>query len=69
MDQFYSREKFIEYVNTDSAETETYITNEKIMDNLFVKSLGGHWSAGFKFALGSSTRENYEFATEIITFN
>lgn len=66
MDQFYSREKFIEYVNTDSAETETYITSERIIDNLFVKSLGDHWSAGFKFGLGSSTRENYEFSTELL---
>jgi hypothetical protein len=66
MDQFYSREKFIEYVNTDSAKTETYITNERILDNLFVRSLGDHWSAGFKLALGSSTVENYEFATEVL---
>jgi len=26
------------------------------MDNLFVKSLGEHWSAGIKWRLGSSTR-------------
>jgi hypothetical protein len=66
MDQFYSKEKFIEYANTDSAITETYTTNEIRMDNLFVKSLGEHWSAGFKMALGSSTRENYEFSTEVL---
>jgi hypothetical protein len=66
MDQFYSREKFIKYVNTDSAKTETYITSERIMDNLFVRSLGDHWSAGLKLALGSSTVENYEFSTELL---
>jgi hypothetical protein len=66
LDQFYSREKFIEYVNTDSSETQTYITNERLMDNLFVKSLGDHWSAGVRWGLGSSTRENYEFSTEFL---
>ncbi len=66
MDQFYNREKFIENVNTDSANTNTYITSEKIMSNLFVKSLGDHWSAGFKWNLGSSTRENYSFRTDIL---
>ena len=66
MDQFYNREKFIENVNTDSANTNTYITSEKIMSNLFVKSLGDHWSAGFKWNLGSSTHENYSFRTDIL---
>jgi hypothetical protein len=66
MDQFYNREKFIENVNTDSASTSTYITSEKSMSNLFVKSLGDHWSAGFKWNLGSSTRENYHFRTNIL---
>ncbi len=36
------------------------------MDNLFVKSLGEHWSAGLKWRLGSSTRENYGFVTGIL---
>jgi hypothetical protein len=66
LDQFFNREKFIEYPNTDSVETEIYNTNEKSMDNLFVRSLGDHWSAGLKWSLGSSTRENYLFATEIL---
>jgi len=66
LDQFYNREKFIEYVNTDSAETETFITNERSMNNLFVKSLGNHWSAGFRWELGSSTHENYKFSTEFL---
>jgi hypothetical protein len=63
-DQFYNREKFIENVNTDSAATTTYITSERFMNNLFVKSLGDHWSAGLMWSLGSSTRENYRFRTE-----
>jgi hypothetical protein len=66
MDQFYNREKFIENVNTDSARSSTYITSERSMNNLFVKSLGEHWSAGFKWMLGSSTRENYGFRTDIL---
>ncbi len=66
LDQFYNREKFIENVNTDSSETTTYVTNEKFMNNLFVKSLGDHWSTGFVWSLGSSTRENYKFRTELL---
>ena len=66
LDEFYNREKYIENVNTDSASTSTYITSATSLDNLFVKSLGEHWSAGFKWRLGSSTRENYEFTTEFL---
>ncbi len=66
MDQFYNREKFIENVNTDSAETTTYVTSDRAMNNLFVKSLGNHWSAGLLWTIGSSTRENYRFRTEFL---
>ena len=66
LDQFYNREKFIENVNTDSVSTSTYSTSALFIDNLFVKSLGDHWSAGLKWRLGSSTRENYKFATEFL---
>ena len=66
MDQFYNREKFIENVNTDSASASNYITSRKSMDMLFVKSLGEHWSAGFKLDLGSSTRENFRFRTDFM---
>jgi hypothetical protein len=66
MDQFYNREKFIENVNTDSASSSTYITNEKSLNMLFVKSFGDHWSAGFKLDLGSSTRENYGLRTDFL---
>jgi hypothetical protein len=66
LDHFYNREKFIEYANTDSSVTETYVTSERVMNNLFVKSLSDHWSAGLNWKLGSSTRENYQFATEFL---
>jgi len=66
LDQFYNREKFIENVNTDSASSSTYITSATFMNNLFVKSLGEHWSAGIRWSLGSSTRENYGFRAEFL---
>jgi uncharacterized C2H2 Zn-finger protein len=66
MDQFYDRERFLENTDTDSSLSSTYITNRKQIDMLFVKSLGDHWSAGIKFDIGSSTRENYELKTEIL---
>jgi hypothetical protein len=66
MDQFYNREEFIENVNTDSASSDTYITSERMANFLFVKSLGDHWSAGFTWDLGSSTRENYNFRTNFL---
>ncbi|MFZ0280247.1 MAG: hypothetical protein WAL29_01250 [Bacteroidales bacterium] len=66
IDQFYNREKFIENVNTDSVISSTYITSATSIDNLFVKSIGEHWSVGAKWRIGSSTRENYGFLTEIL---
>lgn len=66
MDNFYNREKFIEYPNTDSVETSTFIKSSRRMNNLFVKSIGDHWSAGLKWNLGSSTYENYNFTTEFL---
>ena len=66
MDHFFDREKFIENVNTDSAVTSTYTTSSLRVNNLFVKSLGEHWSAGLIWDLGSSTRENYDFTTDIL---
>lgn len=66
IDQFYNREKFIENVNTDSASSSIYVTSATTMDNLFVKSIGEHWSAGIKWRLGSSTRENIGFGAEFV---
>jgi len=66
IDQFYNREKFIENVNTDSASSSVYVTGATFVDNLFVRSLGDHWSAGFKWRLVSSTGENFNFRTEFL---
>lgn len=66
MDHFYQQDKYIDYPKTDSTVTSTYSTSSLRMNNLFVKSLNNHWSAGLKWELGSSTRENYNFRTEIL---
>ncbi|OFY68474.1 MAG: hypothetical protein A2V64_00165 [Bacteroidetes bacterium RBG_13_43_22] len=66
MDHFYQHEKFIENPNTDSVDISSYATSSASMQNLYVKSLGDHWSAGLIWALGSSTRENYRFVTEML---
>jgi hypothetical protein len=61
----YNRESFIEYEEDDTVKS-SFVTSEKVIENLFVKSLGEHWSAGLKWVLGSSTRMNYDFATQIL---
>jgi hypothetical protein len=61
LDQSNNKQRFIE----DGVETE-YIRGEKSINNLFVKSLGNHWSAGLKWDLGASTSENYNFNTEFL---
>ena len=61
MDHFYQREKFIENVNTDSASTSTYPSSRMRIRSLFVKSLNDHWSAGLRWEMSESTRENYNF--------
>jgi len=66
MDQFYNRDKFIDYAGTDTAVTNIYSTTRNSMDNLYVKSLNEHWSAGLFWSLGSSTRANYTFQTEFL---
>jgi hypothetical protein len=66
MDHFFNREKFIENVNTDSASTSTYTTSALMINNLFAKSLSEHWSAGLRWDLGSSTRENFNFRTDFL---
>jgi len=62
MDQNYSQRRVID----DEGGDTTYVTNEFQGDNLFVKSLGDHWSAGVKLNIGSSTRENYDFRTDLL---
>ncbi|MCX6302685.1 MAG: hypothetical protein NTW82_10925 [Bacteroidia bacterium] len=62
LDQFYNQRRVIE----DEVFDTTYKTNEFRGDNLFVKSLGDHWSAGAKWNIISSTRENYDFRTDFL---
>jgi hypothetical protein len=62
MDQNYSQRRVID----DEGGDTTYISNEFEGDNLFVKSLGEHWSAGIKWKIGSSTRENYDLRTDLL---
>lgn len=62
LDQFYNQRRVIE----DEVFDTTYVTNEFRGDNLFVKSLGDHWSAGTKWNIISSTRENYDFRTAFL---
>ena len=66
MDHFFNREKFIENVNTDSSTKNTYTTSAIMISNLFAKSLSEHWSAGLRWDLGSSTRENFYFRTDFL---
>ena len=66
MDHFYNREKFIEDVGTENETVNVYKTSDLIIENLFVKSLSEHWSAGLRWDIGSSTRENYNLATNIL---
>ena len=62
MDQSYSRRRVID----DDGEENTYVSNEFQGDNLIVKSLGDHWSAGAMLNIGSSTRENYDLRTDFL---
>jgi hypothetical protein len=60
-DQNYNRQRFIE----DGNDT-TYIRSSESINNLIVKSLNDHWSAGIRFEIGSSTWENYKLNTELM---
>jgi hypothetical protein len=62
LDQSYNRRRVID----EFGEETTYISNEFQGDNLFVKSLNDHWSAGIKWNIGSSTRENYDLRTDFL---
>jgi len=66
MDHFYNREKFVEDAGTGEERINTYKTSTLSIENLFVKSLSEHWSAGLRWDLGSSTRENFDFTTNIL---
>jgi len=60
-EQSYTRQRFIE----DDLDT-TYLRSYERMENLLVKSLGDHWSAGLILEMNSSTSENYDFNTMVM---
>ncbi len=60
-DQRYTKQRFIE----DDLDT-TYLRSYERLENLIVKSLGDHWSAGLIWEMNSSTSENYDFNTTIM---
>jgi hypothetical protein len=62
MDQNYSQRRVLD----DEGGDTTYVTSEIQGDNLFVKSLGEHWSAGVKWNIGTSTRENYNLRNDFL---
>jgi hypothetical protein len=62
MDQNYSQRRVLD----DEGGDTTYVTNELQGDNLFVKSLGENWSAGVKWNIGTSTRENYDLRNDFL---
>jgi len=50
----------------DNEDVTTYIRGSKRLDNLYVKSLGNHWSAGLRWSISSSTTQNYDFDNKIM---
>lgn len=61
LDQSYTRTKYIRNNGTTVVERSS-----KGMNNLIVKSLSDHWSAGARLNLGSESFSNYRFAAEIL---
>lgn len=61
LDQYTNKQTYIE----DTLTTE-YIVSSKSMRNLFVKSLGEHWSGGLRVDLESSTSQNYDLNVDIM---
>jgi len=59
--QYNLNQKYIE-----DGVTTNYRSSSESIENLFVASLGSHWSAGLKWDMGASTGENYEFNTEFL---
>jgi hypothetical protein len=61
LNQFTNKQSYIE----DDVTTE-YVVSSKSLQNLFVKSLGNHWSAGLRFDLESSTSQNYDLNLDFL---
>jgi len=60
-DQSYTRQRFIEEDNDT-----TYLRSFERVENLLVKSLGDHWSAGMIWNINASTSENFDFSTSFM---
>lgn len=60
-DQSYTRQRFIEEDNDT-----TYLRSFERLENLLVKSLGDHWSAGMIWNINASTSENFDFSTSFM---
>jgi hypothetical protein len=60
-DQSYTRQRFIE----EDLDT-TYLRSFERVENLFVMSLGDHWSAGIIWNINTSTSENYDLNTSVM---
>lgn len=60
-DQSYTRQRFIE----EDMDT-TYLRSFERIENLLVKSLGDHWSAGMIWNINASTSENFDFSTSFM---
>lgn len=61
VDQFTNKQTFIE-----GEEVTEYKTSSRSIDNLFVLSLGNHWSAGARWNIESSTTENFNIHTTLM---
>ncbi|HUX96220.1 MAG TPA: hypothetical protein VMV47_10855 [Bacteroidales bacterium] len=61
LDQFTNKQSYIE----DDVTTE-YLVSSKAIQNLLVKSLGNHWSAGLRLDLESSTSRNYDMNLDFL---
>jgi len=58
---YNNKQKFIE----DEVVSE-YMIKSRSMQNLFVKSMGNHWSGGLRFDMESSTSMNYDFNVDFL---
>jgi len=61
LNQYTDKQKFI-----DNGIETLYAIDDKSIDNLFVKSLGNHLSAGLRWDFRASTSENYNLHTDFM---
>jgi hypothetical protein len=58
---FNNKQKFIE-----GEVVSEYLIKSRSMQNLFVKSMGNHWSGGLRLDMESSTSMNYDFNIDFL---